>query len=70
MKNQFKQLEEKVNKLKASKSELEQQLATPDVYGDKSKFLAVETAYKNATQELDAVNKEYEIVFEKIMELE
>ena len=70
LKNQFKQLEEKISKLNESKSDLENQLATPDVYGDKEKFLKVELAYKNASQELDATNKEYEKIFEKIMEME
>ena len=70
LKNQFKQLEEKISKLNESKSDLENQLSTPDVYGEKEKFLKVELAYKNASQELDATNKEYEKTFEKIMELE
>ncbi len=70
LKNQFKQLEEKISKLNDKKSELENQLATPDVYGDKEKFLKVESDYKLTSQDLDLANKEYETIFEKIMELE
>jgi ATP-binding cassette subfamily F protein 3 len=40
------------------------------VYGDKTKFLQTETAYNNAANELTKANTEYEIVFEKLMELE
>ena len=70
LKNQFKQLEEKISKLNEKKTDLENQLATPDVYGDKEKFLKVESDYKIASQDLESANKEYEIIFEKIMELE
>ncbi|MEN9964390.1 MAG: hypothetical protein RL582_1485 [Bacteroidota bacterium] len=70
VKTQFKQLEERLSKLNANKSNLETKLADPEIYGDKIKFLAAETEYKKASSELDAANKEYEIVFEKLMELE
>ena len=70
VKTQFKQLEEKLSKLNANKTNLEAKLADPEIYGDKIKFLAAETEYKKASSELDAANKEYEIVFEKLMELE
>jgi ATP-binding cassette subfamily F protein 3 len=70
VKTQFKQLEEKLSKLNANKSTLESKLADPEIYGDKIKFLAAETEYKKASSELDAANKEYEVMFEKLMELE
>jgi ATP-binding cassette subfamily F protein 3 len=70
VKTQFKQLEERLSKLNANKSSLEAKLADPEIYGDKIKFLAAETEYKKASSELDAANKEYEVVFEKLMELE
>jgi ATP-binding cassette subfamily F protein 3 len=69
-KNLFKQLEEKIADLTKKKAQLELDLASPDVYGDKTKFLQTETAYKNADAELKKANTEYEIVFEKLMELE
>ncbi|MBK8520634.1 MAG: ABC-F family ATP-binding cassette domain-containing protein [Ferruginibacter sp.] len=69
-KNLFKQLEEKIADLTKKKAQLELDLASPDVYGDKTKFLQTETAYKNADAELKKANAEYEIVFEKLMELE
>ncbi|HEX7846182.1 MAG TPA: ABC transporter C-terminal domain-containing protein, partial [Chitinophagaceae bacterium] len=66
----FQQIEEKIAKLKAEQQQLEAALASPGTYGDKSKFLQTETAYKKATTELSALNAEYEKIFEKIVELE
>jgi ATP-binding cassette subfamily F protein 3 len=70
VKTQFKQLEEKLVSLKTNKTELENKLADPEIYGNREKFIQAESAYKKASQELDQANKEYEIVFEKMMELE
>ena len=69
-KNLFKQLEEKIANLTKKKAQLELDLASPDVYGDKNKFLQAETAYNNAADELKKANAEYEVVFEKLMEME
>ncbi len=67
---QFQQLEQQIAGLKDKMQLLEADLANPDIYGDKQKFLTAETAYKKATTELEKANKEYETVFEKVMELE
>lgn len=69
-KNLFKQLEEKIAELTKKKTQLELDLASPDVYGDKTKFLQTETAYKAIEEDLKKANADYEIVFEKLMELE
>ena len=69
-KNLFKQLEEKIADLTKKKTQLEIDLASPDVYGDKNKFQQTEAAYKTNADELKKVNAEYEVVFEKLMELE
>ena len=45
-------------------------MASPDSYANKDKFHQTETEYKKITAELDLLNKEYETVFEKVMELE
>jgi ATP-binding cassette, subfamily F, member 3 len=66
----FQQLEEKIAALNKEKQTLEANLGHPDTYGDKAKFVATETRYKKNAQELAALNKEYEVIFEKIMELE
>ncbi len=67
---QFQQLEEQIAKLNARKNELEASLSDPAIYSDKIKFREAENGYKKADQELVLLNKEYEHLFEKIMELE
>ena len=69
-KNRFQQLEEKIAQINKKKIELEAALALPEIYNDKAKFMQAETDYKNADFELQKLNAEYEIVFEKVMELE
>ena len=69
-KHRFQQLEEKLAQLNKKKTEFEAALASPEVYGDKNKFLETETAYKNISVELTQANADYEVVFEKVMELE
>lgn len=67
---QFQQVEEQIAQLNKKKTELEAALADPAVYSDKTKFLEAENGYKKADQELAGLNKQYEQLFEKIMELE
>ena len=69
-KNRFQQIEEKLAQLNNSNVELEQSMASPDSYTNKEKFHQTELAYKKVIEELAILNKEYEIVFEKVMELE
>ena len=69
-KNRFQQLEEKIAQLNKKKTVLEAGLATPEIYNDKTKFVQTETDYKTTTAELEKLNAEYEVVFEKVMELE
>ena len=66
----FQQLEEQIAALNSQKAILEASLVDPVTYSDKIKFLQAETILKKATDELDRVNKQYEQVFEKIVELE
>jgi len=64
------QLEEKITATTQQKNKLEQQLSEPDTYSDKDKFVQTETAYQKFSKDLAQFNKEYELVFEKVMELE
>ena len=66
----FQQLEEKVAQLTKQKNELEAALTDPSTYSDKQKFIQAETAYNKAAVELTQLNKQYELAFEKIVELE
>ncbi len=63
-------LEAEINKATSEKNRLEQAMAAPENYADKNKFNAVESEYKKAHQTLKDLNKEYEGLFEKVMELE
>lgn len=64
------QLEEKIASLTQQKKSLEAQLASPDIYSDKNKFLAAEADYKKNSDALASINREYEAAFEKLLELE
>ena len=66
----FQQLEEKIAKLNEQKKQLETALADPSTYANKEKFLQTETSYKKVSAEMEELNKQYEQVFEKIVELE
>ncbi len=66
----FQQIEEKIATLTKQKVELESALSSHEIYTNNAKFLQTETDYKNVSDHLQKVNAEYEIVFEKMMELE
>ena len=70
LQKQFQVLEQRIAELNTKKDDLERSLAEPATYSDKNKFLEAETAYKQASVELEKINTEYELVFEKIMDLE
>lgn len=70
LQKQFSRLEEDINKMNAAKANLEQELGRPDVYSDMKKFQQLETDHKNIMQKLTAAEKDYEQMFEKIMEME
>jgi ATP-binding cassette subfamily F protein 3 len=70
VKSRFKQLEEELGKLAKSKSDLEHLLAAPEIYSDKNQFIKTEAEYKNALEKWEKANAEYEVVFEKMMNME
>ena len=52
------------------KQELELKLASPDTYSNGEEFKKTESDYKLTLEKLEAANREYEKVFEKMMELD
>lgn len=66
----FQQLEEKLEQVKRQKQQLDDALALPETYADKNKFVQTETEHKRVSEELKRLEKEYEQVFEKLMELD
>ncbi len=67
---QFQKLEKDVADLTAKKEELEAKLTHPETYSNGDEFKKTEAAYKEIQSKLNAANKEYEIVFEKMISLD
>jgi len=67
---QFQKAEEEVSRLNTLKAKLELDLGNPDIYKDVTKFQQTEKEYNNIKQQITAATKNYETLFEKIMELE
>ncbi len=63
-------LEEDISKAISEKTRLEQAMSAPENYLDKKKFAVAETEYKKNQQTLQALNAQYEILFEHVVELE
>lgn len=66
----FKELEQKIEDLNKKKAEQEALLAAPETYADKNKFVATESSLKTINASLKSLTAEYEVAFEKVMELE
>lgn len=63
-------LETQLTKAKEEENRTEQALGNPDNYADKSKFVQIEADYTKAKKERERLEKEYEMSFEKVLELE
>lgn len=70
LQKKFQQAEEQLDKLNKEKVILEARLADPGTYADKQKFLETEQAYKKNEMALQGANKEYEKLFEQMMDAE
>jgi ATP-binding cassette, subfamily F, member 3 len=66
----FEHLENEIAKLKNEMLQLEASLALPETYNDKTKFKKAEDGYAFARKQMEKLQAEYELVFEKMMELE
>ncbi|TDX02223.1 ABC-F family ATP-binding cassette domain-containing protein [Dinghuibacter silviterrae] len=65
----FEQVEAELAKTNARKAELEAALGSPDVYANAARFQETEKAYKDTVAAIERLNGEYEVVFEKLVEL-
>lgn len=63
-------LEVDITKANNEKERLEVAMAQPENFSDRKKFVALEEEYVKANIALTTLNKEYETLFEKVMELE
>ncbi|MGI8950579.1 MAG: ribosomal protection-like ABC-F family protein [Chitinophagaceae bacterium] len=70
LQKQFNKLEEQINQHNQQKIKLESDLANPEFYSDKNKFLQLEKDYAFVQQNISLFNKQYEELFEKIMQIE
>lgn len=70
LQKQFQKLEEDIASLNKQKATIEADMANPNSYKDAANFSALESKYKTTQQQLGTANKQYEELFEKIMELE
>ncbi|HVZ96480.1 MAG TPA: ATP-binding cassette domain-containing protein [Chitinophagaceae bacterium] len=66
----FQQAEAKIAKLTAEKIALEKELASPEIYVEKQRFLDTESKYHKNAADLQKAHEEYEKIFEKMMSLE
>jgi ATP-binding cassette, subfamily F, member 3 len=64
------QLEHNIETLNKEKVEIELQMADPAIYTDVAKFQAIEKSYHDKNALIRSMNKEYEIAFNDLVELE
>lgn len=67
---EFQKVEEQLGKAEAEKATLEQEMTDPQIYADKQAFQGVELKYKNCVASLEKIQKDYDKLFEQLLELE
>lgn len=70
LQKQLEKTEEQINQLNKEKTELETQMSLPDSYAIPHKFKELEDKHKQLSARLSGIEKEYEMLFEKIVEME
>ncbi len=68
--NEFQKVEQELNKLNDQKIKLEAQLADPEFYADKDKFIKVDEEYRQLNGKVDELTIKYDALFEEMLELE
>lgn len=66
----FRELETILDRLRVQQQQLESRLTDPEVYADRQKFLECESEYGKVSNRYEETNREYERVFERLMQLE
>lgn len=64
------QIEESLSKAQEEQKRIEIEMGNPATYTNKSQFAELEFAYKGVKERISSLNKEYEQLFEQVMELE
>ena len=64
------QIEASLSKAQEEQKHIELEMSKPDTYTNKQQFSKLENAYKSIKDQINSLNKEYELVFEHIIDLE
>lgn len=70
VRNRFNKLEEELSAKQSEKQRLEHLLSDPATYADKTIFQKTESAYNILSSSVEQLQKEYEQLFEQLLELE
>ena len=70
LKKSFEKIESEINLANEKKVLLENKLSDPDIYRDKNKFSEVEKEHIAALKNAENLQRQYEEIFEKLMEME
>jgi ATP-binding cassette subfamily F protein 3 len=64
------QIEASLSKAQEEQKQIELEMGKPDTYTNKQQFSQLENAYKSIKDQIITLNKDYELVFEQIIDLE
>ena len=64
------QIEDGLSKAQDEQKKIEEEMGNPAIYSNKHQFAELETNYKLIKEKINTLNKEYEQVFEQVLELE
>lgn len=64
------QIEDGLSKAQDEQKKIEEEMGNPAIYSNKHQFAELETNYKLIKEKISTLNKEYEQVFEQVLELE
>ncbi len=70
LQKQFSKVESELERIKNQQKQIENDMALPDVYANRNKFVQLENEHKSNNQKITALTKEYEDLFEKVLERE
>lgn len=68
--NEFQKVEKELNDMNAQKDKLEAQLADPEFYADKDKFMKVDEEYRQLNEMIERFTSKYDALFEDMLLLE
>jgi ATP-binding cassette subfamily F protein 3 len=70
LQKQIAQIEQNLETLNSEKAAIELEMANPAIYADPAKFHIVEKSYQDKNALIKSINKEYEVAFNDLLQLE